>query len=265
MAEDFCRRVAQPVAGSPVTEYRPSSDRLWHPSWLVRFPGEAEVEVAEPSGHISLFWDETRSRSSNGGHRGDHFFPRRAGPAIPEAEAVERASAALRETGFAQDLTQEAQAREVQTHGDGLYHTHSWEVRWRRQFRGVPYREGVGSVWLQAETGALHAISVVLPVPPPYGLLVAVGLEEARGVAEAQLMMAVDVGSVCREAELEIVVPNEFWRNGEVTPVSGAVANAAWNFLFAFGKGESQYEVWVDALTGEVIGGYAYILPHPLP
>ncbi|HZP81366.1 MAG TPA: hypothetical protein VFB21_06995 [Chthonomonadaceae bacterium] len=126
---------------------------------------------------------------------------------------------------------------------------------------GVPYRNQGANVLLQAETGDILALSLTFPSPPPVtdlqiSLLPAYS-DKAAYIALAQLASAGISDAVLTSIQPEVVQPNTAWQlGGNLTPQPG-VAKIAW--VCHFGNEKYDHEIWIDAQTGEVIGGEPYV------
>lgn len=113
---------------------------------------------------------------------------------------------------------------------------------------------------LMAETGALQALSVVYPSPPPSQGAGSVTQTQAEATALAQLSSS-DVPSPTFQSCAEAVIqPNTFWQeNGSAQPQANAAGVVVWDCLYTDANGSTD-EVWVDTNTGSVDGGQIYAL-----
>jgi len=178
-----------------------------------------------------------------------------AGESIPKAEVRQLAEAALRATGTPLGNFVFSSMGEYQNHMPPLASGHEWDVCWTRTFQGVPYPRKGAEVYLNAETGRIISVSFGVPyTDPTITSGAAITQEQARSVAEAQLnavgLAVSDLPVVT--VQKQIVPFNRYWETGDVQHHS-LKTRVVWNFHY--GVPLETIEVWVDAATGDVVGG----------
>ena len=240
-ARDFCRQIGQPVtvAGTaqfPVPEGRYVAKVHWQERWLVVFPvktGQVEVNVVDATGVISEYDKETLFHNNSP-----------AGPDIPEADAIQIATAAVKATGHSEELKFDNISRQQ----------FSYLVSWKRMGHGVVYRDEHATVGLNPVTGEVTGLSLVFPSPPSTKSVGALTRKQADAIAQNLLATTGLQDAVLDSVETKMVQPNTFWQaGGSVDPLPGE-AQAVWAYRFK-GTDTRFYEVWVDTQTGAVLGG----------
>jgi hypothetical protein len=253
LAVAFCQKVGSPIIVPGAADYvnllTSASLDYWQSYWIVNFPGQAEIKIADATGVI-VEYSDTRLGGASGS-----TLPV-AGTAISQANALQYASAALQATGQTDDLLPTPYITEDQLSDPPLSITHYWSISWQRRFQGIPYRGQSANVMLRAETGQLFGLSLVYPSPPPTSGSTTVSQVQAQAIA-ATFLVGKSVPTVTfNSSQLEIVQPNTFWQNGN-DDAQPNVANVAWTNLFDVSSSSqgAQYSVWVDAQSGSVVGG----------
>ena len=142
----------------------------------------------------------------------------------------------------------------MQGHSPPTASTHEWGVAWVRTFRGIPYRGKGADVYLNAETGKIISVSFGIPCANPPTASEDITQEQAQSIAEAQLNA---VGLVLSDLPIvtvrkEVIETNYFWQTGRSLPYS-LNARVVWDFHY--GVSLDTIEIWVDAETGDVVGG----------
>lgn len=213
--------------------------------WRIERPGTYCLEVDEVTGHVFNYVNYTTANTD-----GDPS----SGEAVPQVQARQLAEAALRATGasltdFVFNGIEELQGRVPPTASG-----HKWYVSWLRTFHGIPYRREGARVFLTAETGKVIGVRVDEQSVDPPTVGEALTQEQARNVAEAQLnavgLAVSDLPVVT--VQREIVPFNRFWETGDVIHPS-LQTRVVWNFHY--GVPLDTIEIWVDAETGDVVGG----------
>ena len=252
IASDFCQSVGLTVPGTakyPVPEGIHIADPFWQSRWLVVFPGQAEVEVADTAGRITYFSNESFAHE---------VFEKRQTPAgnlLPQAEAIRRADAALRAAGSMEEMSF-SQASLDQLNGSGKFGSSTWFVLWKRVAGGLTYHNQHASVSVDAATGEITRLAVVFPSPPTTTSLTPISSSPlaATTAIERLTQFGITRGTL-QSIKTEIVQPNEFWQDQNGTT---ALLNTSRTALVCqFEKDGATYNVWVDADTDEVIGGEA--------
>lgn len=256
-ARDYCAKIGQPVttpgqAAFPLTTAE--LDGYWLPRWLVTFPSQAELDVADANGIVTYYTNKAYfQREGND--------PTPSGPAIPEAEAMRRAQQAVDATGQHEEL-QTPTATEEQPRPERMFASyHHWQVDWPRTFHGIPYMDQGADVLMDAQTGEVMVMHLTYPTPPLTQAVTDVTPEQAVGLAAAHLAfdLGVQYPARLRDAApfLQAVRPNGGWSRFQDAPGQSRTARVAWvvRYLFHsryFGREE---DIWVDAQTGEILGG----------
>jgi hypothetical protein len=245
LAKDFCQRIGVPVTTPATVQYPSPQDTHWQARWRVVFNNQATAEVVGPTGDGCFYVNDAlyeRLARDN----------RPAGAAIPEAEAIRRATAVLAATGDAKELAFD-KATLVQTHNPPLASCHTWIVSWTRQFQNVLYRHQGANMLLDAETGEVKIMCKNFPTPPPSVTVFKIRRDQATQVAVRKLAEAGVMGVSPVKVQAEIVRPNTFWMPEGNAVEEATISWVAWTCRFQIG--EQNVEVWVDVETGSVIGG----------
>ena len=177
-----------------------------------------------------------------------------AGEATPKADAIRVSRSALNATGRDLSNLSFGYAQERQDSDPPKARSHKWLVYWGRAYRGIPYRRDGASVFLNAETGKVLSVSFASPSIDPPVTNENVTREQALRIAETQLnAVGLDVAALpIVMAKKEIVPVNHFWESGRDFPPS-LQTRVVWNCHY--GIPLDTLEVWVDAATGDVVGG----------
>lgn len=217
-----------------------------HGYWRIERPGQYHLEVDDLTGHILSYVDYTASDVANDPP---------AGEAIPRPQARQIAGAALQATGVPLGNYAFAYAEEMQGHSPPTASEHEWYISWTRTFQGIPYRREGAGVFLAAETGKVISVRVDEQSVDPATAGEKVPQEQALNMAEAQLQAAGITTSELPQvtASKEIVPFNHYWATGDEAHHS-LQSYVAWNCRYTL-PGET-LEVWIDANTGDVVGGY---------
>jgi len=215
--------------------------------WLVEF-GEDQVEVDSHSGEVALIFNSQEGKMTAQG-----------GEPISSDQAVELASAYTE--GIAASGGQAIAAEKSGTLGPpevNLSDTSPglrWQVRFPRQLNGFPYSYDGLIVIIDAKNGNLegysrHFSSETCPTE--------VKISEATAVSSATAtLQAWGVANpTLKGVSLKIVPPNYYWSSSPVTSLvreSRLAYEVRFSCRTAFGQDKV---VWVDAGSGEQIGGY---------
>lgn len=251
VAQAFCQTIGYPVTASGTAEFAVPEwhQKLhWQPRWRVVFPRQADVEIVDATGVVSDY--DNRALSS----RADYQSKQPAGDAIPEADAIQKATVVMQATGLVGELAS-PQVRLQQGDDPPLASTHTYFVIWPRVFEGAPYREQQLTVNLNAETGEIMGLGMTFPSMPPSHAATQITQEAAEQTAQAITANAGLSGNLVL-VQKEVIQPNRFWEpGGKAYEKLPGPAHVAW--VCQFDLGQRGYEVWVDAVTGDVIGGTA--------
>ncbi len=185
-------------------------------------------------------------------------------PPMPQKEAVDAATSALKAIGAAPDLVFESAA--LLAHGNA---PKEWLVHWEHIRDGIPYERTAGAyITLDAVTGALTTLSVVPTPPAPTSMDVKVAKSDAISIALNHFDRKVgrSIGALRTTAKLEIAQPALYWSSEPVrTPRYDDPARVVWRVEVGRDTDPDQIAVGmppitnlayvqVDAATGEVVG-----------
>ncbi|MDQ2730913.1 MAG: hypothetical protein M3Y56_04580 [Armatimonadota bacterium] len=254
IASTFCQTIGSPITDPGVAVFpAPSSgsglpDSYYLPRWQVKFGHKAVVEVVDATGLVSRYYNydlSHRAMLNNGA----------AGTPITQDAATTTANAVIQAGTGASELGT-PQAQEVQLANPATSSGHLWMINFPRMFNTVPYRRQGASVVLQAETGAVQGYSLNFLTPMPAATNLSVTHDTAIATAQGQLTTSNIGGTILAAAQQEVVQPNTFWvQGGSPLPQPGAAPRVAWDCSYVNATQDGIYQVWVDAETGQVIGG----------
>lgn len=259
IAAKFCQSINLPVTAAGIAQFPvPQEDgenpigllpeRLWMARWQVKFGAEATVEVVDGSGMVATF-------------NNDAYFLRTkpqqpVGPLLSQATATQYATAAVVASAQS-DTLGSPQGHLTQYNpphpnvGDCL-----WQINWDRQLNGINYHSDSVMTVVDAESGEIESFSLTYFTPPPVSTSVTISKAQAQTTAQGQLVSAGIQNATLYSIMTEIVQPNLFWQNGNDDSVPGA-GKVAWVYGFTEPTNR-EGEVWVDAQTGVVIGGFEF-------
>lgn len=169
---------------------------------------------------------------------------------IPKSQAIARASVALLDAGAMK--SGELKFKEAFLSSLSA-NSQIWFVSWDRMVQGIPYREQGANVTVDAQTGEVTGFSVNFHTHPPVSMAFNVSRDQAKALATQAFA---DAGMQFAEppvVKAEIVQPNGYWKPGVGEAERQPVARTAWTCRFK--NGRQSYEAWIDAETGEPIGG----------
>lgn len=264
IAKAFCGKVGNPItvdgdAAFSVPKW--DQDTHWLPRWHITFPEQAEVEIIDATGAISDYTNETYS------NRRETKEP--AGDAIPEADAIQAATAVKIATGQVDELAATPRVMLLQGHNPPLASDHTYLVIWQRIFDGIPYDHQQLTVSLDAETGEITGLGMTFPSQPPTAApaLLSVLQDKAKSIARNMVASAGLPADALESVKEEVVQPNRMWEPGGYPhdKLSGP-AHVVWACRFKVAENKWR-EVWVDAQTGQVVGGTIIeaFAPHSVP
>ncbi len=263
LAQAFCNAIGAPVTATPTATW-PAPNRTpsqqpyhWQPRWLVQFPGQAEVEVVDATSVISHYYNFALSQRLSTAN-----LP--AGTPISASNAAQTATNALQASGQpSNELASSPTEQNSQMTNPPTQAGDIWTVVWTRQFGSVPYQQEQATVMLQAETGAVRALSLSFPAAPPYAGVGSVSSAQAAQTAQSLLTSKGLTGLTQQSVSSQIVQPTTYWQqNGNATPVPNEAGQVAWNCLYT-DSNNTIYEVWVNANSGGIIGGGSYGIRKP--
>ena len=260
IATNFCQAVGAPVSGSATAvfpaplRYAGEQDTYFLPRWKVKFAGssgvQAEVDVVDATSAVSRYYNFALSRQQLANRQA-------AGTPLSQAAAIQTATSYLTAAVQPSDIGS-AVAFNMQMTSPATAAGNLWMVRWTRQYAGIPYRKQQVTEILQAETGVLQALTIAFPSSPPTSNATAITQSQAQATAAAQLQMANVPNPTFQAANLMVVQPTTFWQvNGTTKPQPNTGGVIAWNCSYLDANGMTD-EVWIDANTGNVIGGESY-------
>ena len=230
-----------PAGASRFPEIRtasPLTDTYFQPRWDVR-SSNTEIEVVDATGIVTKYF----VFESNDQHS--------AGKAIPRSQALARAAMVVRSTGLMESLGQ-PEVQEMQITSPPTRNGHLFSIVYPRQAQGHPVHSQQVTVMLQAESGTLQALGVTFPIPPPALTTPRITLTTAKFAAGKSLRDAQGPNFIFNRALLEWVQPMDQQPNGR-RELSNSL-RLAWNCGFSL-KDRAYAQVWVDAQTGQIIGG----------
>lgn len=218
--------------------FSPRSDTYFQPRWDVR-SSNAQMEVVDATGIVTKYFAF--------GSKDQHS----AGKAISRSQALARAAMVVRSTGLMETLGQ-PEVQEMQITSPSTRSGHLYNIVYPRQAQGHPIHSQQVTVMLQAESGALQALGVTFRTPPPALATPQVTLPSAESAAEKSLRKAQGPGFIFSRARLEWVQPMDQQSSG--SRGLSDLLRLAWNCGFSE-KNRAYAQVWVDAQTGQIIGG----------
>jgi len=254
IAVTFCQNIGKPVSDPGVTQF-PAPNRystqqatFWQNRWQIKFADKVEVEVVDATGTVSRYVNNDLLRQLAAANQP-------SGNPMSQTTAFLRAGQILTAAGPMDSLASATALLSRLTEGNTTADA-TWNVTLGRQYQGIPYRNQSVNIILQAETGDLLGLSLVFPSPPPSNGPAQVTSTQAGTIAGNLLTNAGLTTAVFQSSKQMIVQPNTFWQaGGNTTPQTG-VARIVWDCFYTL-DGRT-CEVWVDAETGNVIGGEIY-------
>ena len=261
-ARNFCKAIGAPVT-EPGTATRADADAqvpmtptFWQPTWRVRF-GAVELQVSDPGGVICRYYDFGLSQKLMADRQP-------AGPAISRPDALGKAATVIA-AAHVQEPLAPPEAQETNIMSPPQRAGHSWMIIRQRQAQGVAFQDQQVTVILQAETGALQALGVTFPTPPPEIAKPTLTEAQATAIARTALTRSGTNGSGLRPVapgRLTWITPRT---HPAMPPASGVIARVpkrpaasalpprlAWLCFFQSPHGGSAV-VSVDAVTRKVI------------
>ena len=255
IAHDFCRSVGNPDYGTPsVKDPEPGVDAhdahahgLGHGLWHVDFAGSASFWIDGDTGIVRMYIGRSRLKD---------IWKEKAvpGTGISRDEAVAIAMRAARAAGLKNDELKLRLAQrntfegpEQPTIGDDRY-----QILLQRTLHGIPYRDDVVKVDV-LENGDVVGYGDRVTTPPPASMTALLSAQDAVAAAGADLAALGFDDDVLTRCEEEIVTPNtQLLPKGAPAPAAGS--RLAWGCFYDAAQ-HKWHEVWVDAITGAVLGG----------
>jgi uncharacterized repeat protein (TIGR03803 family) len=255
IAKDFCQGISVPITiNSVVTAQFPApkrylgmEDTFWLPKWLVTFNGVVEVEVVDSLGIVNRFLniglvDQLEAEDHPVLSTIDENSARQVGTNVIQSSGISPADLGSTVAYFENFTDPPSSASQ------------SWNLTWRRMYGTTPYLDQQASLTLAPEDGSVIAFSVAFSSQDPsVANMNNTSMEQALQTSENQLTSIGAVDESLNVEQLVVVRPNTFWQPGGTYEPSGAPARVAWDCDFL--DGSNNFQIWVDAETGAIIGG----------
>ncbi|BDI27961.1 hypothetical protein CCAX7_000120 [Capsulimonas corticalis] len=266
IASTFCQALGAPVTLANGTATFPAAPQCpglqadhWQPRWSITFPGQASLEVVDATNQVNHYENVQYENQLNNGLE-PSGSPIASGAALTDAQAV------LTGAGGVTDIASPSST--LNASGTTKTDADTWLVIWNRQVNSIPYKDQQVTVTLQAETGIPILFDLEYPSAPPASTSATVTQSQALTTAGNQLTTAGITQTTLQSATLQVVQPNTYWQNGgSSVPSANAIGVVVWNCRYLATTGNT-YEVWVDASSGAVDGGFPYIIAgsakHPI-
>jgi len=220
------------------------------PEFQVKFHGFSTIRVDAATGDAIGFIDHSALHET--------YAATEAEPMLEES-AIDIAEGVIRDLGSPEGLvfasaTLKAPIDEIP----------AWICKWNRLWNGIPYHRGGpqgAQVWLAATTG--RVVSAAIYRPPPAPAVSEITLQ-ADSAMETALSFARSEGlpltTALADPQLRIVQPNYAWHGASAVHVTyDTPSRIAWVVNIAHiaddGIPDLAGEFWVDAATGEIVGG----------
>lgn len=255
--------MSAPPVITAVTEPKPSWDQhYWRGLWQVQFaasrPDQAAViiRIDDVSGaiiHYESVPPEHRAQPDSG------TFPKE----IAREEAIHNAVPFMQAAGGLDELELDDVTYSEYAPSPG------WVVAWKRVFKSIRYSESVGpqhaTVVVDAHSGAARYLTKLFTTPLPTDMAVQVSPDAAFDTAmQIKQNRKIETGGRT-SIMLGLVQPNTLWQvDGDkdgseehTFPESRLV----WRCRNRRAGRRAWFEIWIDAITGEVRGGYEASLP----
>ena len=140
----------------------------------------------------------------------------------------------------------------------------AWDLRYGRVYRSYPYRLDCVDVLIRPSDGTLKALGYHFKSPLPESTRVAVSRDKASSIAREHLLQWTDDPGQLSSTKLMIVQPNDYYEGLDVRePMeSRNVSRLAWVADLEPPRSHLA-EVWVDAESGDVLGGMTCLCGIP--
>jgi len=212
----------------------PSCPDCWH----VAFKSGEQLSIRQGDGQVVDF---SSLRLSSSWYKEKVTNPISREAALAAAESVLAASGNSGETFLSPTL-------EFDRPGGNFPEVGFWFISWKRTYQGIPFDNDGVNVSLEANAGLPMGLSKKLDIPLPASSTVSVSQVEAVQIARKQLSGALGFTGAVFAAQLEIVLPNDDWGN----TADASASRVAWALEFD----SRWFSVFVDAATGEILGGH---------
>ena len=261
----FLQQIGQPMKGTAfVSLAAPSS--LSNPNSIVALQGlpamttpiQLRWQVTIPDAIYPKFFEVSDSTGQivhyiRDDNSNDH---QPLGTPISKTQAIAHATSVLTNTGAFK--TNELAFKEAILM-QGSVNSQEWFVSWKRVFGKVDYREQGANVSVDAQTGEITGCSSNFHTPPPASAGFNISQDQAIAVAAQAFAAAGRQFADPPTVKAEVVQLNGYWQPSVGEAVRQPIARVAW--VCHFVNGRQSYEAWVDAETGQVIGGQ-YVGPR---
>ena len=210
--------------------------------WQVTIPDTVHpkfFEVSDSTGQIVHYIQDDNSNNHQP-----------LGTPISKAQAIAQATSALINVGAFK--TNELTLKEAILM-QGSANSQEWFVSWTRMLGQIPYREQDANVGVDAQTGEVTGFSINFHTPPPTSTAFSISQSQAVTIATQAFAAAGVQFADAPTVKAEVVQPNGYWQPGVGEASRQPIARVAW--ICHFANGRQSFEAWVDAETGDVIGG----------
>lgn len=243
-ALQFVGAIQVPLEDTRATvQFAPDDSKLKCPDcWQVVFPSGEQVRIRASDGQIIWYLSESLHRLTR------ELVAIRP---MERNEAVETASGAMMASGCPPDTYRLATVRFAMPGHQSEYGY--WDIEWTRTFNGVPFNADFARVFIESSSGKPFLFNKTMASPLPSSLDVKLEQAEAERIATDVMNSMLGESRIAAWSELRIVSPNEQWGS---TP-DATLSRLAWVVNF------STEIVYVDAQTGEVLGGARALLAQP--
>lgn len=257
-ARAFCRKIGQPVTAPGTATFATNSQgppgHYWQPIWDVAFPGKAEVEVVDVTGIIVGYMNDAYSVE----HQHDPHVLRQEGDPtdnlVSQQEAIHRANSVLNATGQTEAL--QFNWAQLESFNPKVTNSYSWGVYWYRVSQGVRYDDQRVVIGMDAQTGEIRDLVMMLPTPSLASVRKVLSQDDAISVAASQVISRfVQEEATHKETHLEIVTPDDRWPHSSDKQGQPNGVRLAWAVTFIVDGHWRQ--VYVDTETGEYLRGGA--------
>ena len=229
------------ITRTSLMDIQPGNRRVWQ----VEYKGQGEVDFDAQTGQVTFFYNHKR------------FDELTANPS--SAKKLSRAEAVTKAKGIAGDLSLRVGATSddasLSVDRGGTSGLSSWEFRWPREKNGYKFHDDFILLGIDAFDGQIIGYNYNWFSDEPASTAVTVNESDAGAVA-AKTASENGFGSKAGNGRLVIVNPNYKWTPSfvEMPPKE---TRLAWDFAFENNDslGVHAAEIWVDASTGDMLGG----------
>lgn len=235
IADEVLQKVSPSYRTSQVelTEERPHSQKLvWQARWGPDGK-DGQIWIDALDGKVKFFCDLKRTEEAAAAEK----------PLLSQEAALAKALGKARGLGFSipQSLPSEVKL---------LREENQWFYKWPREMNGYRFHDDSVFIFVDATQGEIISYrNLQFSLDPPS---FEVQIEKANALDLAQKIVTNFNGSLDPEkATLMIVNPNFRWTDTFVK--FSTEARLAW--VIPFVKPEGKGEIWIDSLTGRLLGG----------